>query len=69
MNAPAAPTPAASVGVARPARIEPSVAVISASSGTVPTSTSSSMAGSEWMRSSIGTGGPSFGLRKARVIR
>ena len=61
--------PAASVGVARPARIEPSVAAIRPTSGTTPISTSRSIAGSEWTRSSFGTGGPSFGLMKLRPIR
>ncbi len=69
MIAPSAPIPEASVGVAQPARIEPSVAVIRPISGRTPTTTSLSITGSEWTRSSFGTGGPSFGLMKLRTIR
>ena len=62
--------PAASVGVARPARIEPSVAPISSHSGTTPIDDLLQRSRRQlWTRSSIGTGGPSFGLMKLRPIR
>ena len=60
--------PEASVGVASPARIEPSVAAISPSRGTTPMITSRTMR-RLLTRSDLGTGGPSFGLMKARPAR
>ena len=57
--------PAASVGVASPARIDPSVAAMRPRSGTTPIATSRSITGRECTRSSIGTGGPELRIPDA----
>jgi hypothetical protein len=66
-SAPAAPMPAASVGVAMPARIEPRVAATRPASGTTPATKARSATHTEDARSSLGSTGPSFGLRKLRT--
>jgi hypothetical protein len=59
--------PAASVGVAMPARIEPSVAATRPASGTTPTTKAPSADHTDGARSSLGSAGPSLGFHQLRT--
>ncbi len=67
--APSAPSDAASVEVVRPMMITPSVAKVRTLTGTMPTMHSQITGCQRFGRSSIGTGGPSFGLMKLRPMQ
>src|SRR5262245_34551197 len=67
--APKAPHDAASVGVARPASMVPSVKPISSASGSTPIKTSLMTSQTSATRSSFGTGGPRAGFQKLRTMQ
>ena len=66
--APSAPMPAASVGVAMPTMMLPRAENMMTASGTMPEKNSRKIWPIEVARSSGGSGGPSSGFRKERII-
>jgi hypothetical protein len=67
MIVPTTPTAAASVGVAMPARIGPSVTTVRTTWGNIPSVSSTASVRNEAARASGGSGGPSRGLIRQRM--
>ena len=66
-SVPTTPTPAASVGVAMPARIGPSVTAVRTRCGTIPKVSSRTSLGRGIARSAGGSGGPRLGFSTQRT--
>ncbi len=67
MSVPTTPTPAASVGVAMPARIGPSVTAVRRAWGTIPRVSSAASVRNGIARAAGGSGGPRRGSIRQRV--